>query len=151
MEFELSCGRYEMFKLPRLYLGMIRQQISKDVKAFIAEYISSVFDVEVLLLLHRTSGRRWLAQEVDRELGIETGVANTHLIALAEMKLLTACPTEPNCFTYNPVNDELATVVDRLAEAYEKQRVAIFSLILKRSSNRMQRFAEAFRLIRGED
>jgi hypothetical protein len=130
---------------------MTRHQISKDVQAFIAEYIRSVFEVEVLLLLHRTAAKRWLAQEVGNELGIETGVANTHLIALAKIKLLTQCPTQPNCFIYSPLNEELAAVVDRLAEAYEKQRVAIFSLILKRSSNRMQRFAEAFRLIKGED
>ena len=130
---------------------MSRQQISKDVKNFIAEYIRSVFAVEVLLLLHRTAGKSWLAQEVGQQLGIETGVANAQLITLAELGLLTACPDQPDYFIYNPANKELATIVDSLAVAYENQRVAIFSLILKRPDNRMLRFAEAFRLIKGDD
>jgi len=130
---------------------MIRQQIPKDVKDFIAKYIRSVFEVEVLLLLHRTAAKSWLAHEVGQELGIEIGVANTQLMTLAEMELLTKCTNQPDCFIYNPANKELATIVDSLAVAYEKQRVAIFSLILKRPDNRMLRFAEAFRLIKGED
>ena|ERR1041385_2734705 len=152
MELELSCSRYEIHKrAPHSYLSMIRQQIPKDVKDFIAKYLRSVFEVEVLLLLHRTAGKCWLAHEVGRELGIETGVANTQLMSLAEMELLTECPNQPDCFIYNPANEELMAVVNSLAVAYEKQRVAIFSLILKRPDNRMQRFAEAFRLIKGED
>lgn len=129
---------------------MTRQQISKDVKDFISEYIRSVFEVEVLLLLHGTAGKWWLAQEVSQELGIESEVANTQLLTLVGMKLLTQGPDEPLRFIYDPENDSLKSTVDRLAVAYGKQRVAVFSLILKRSDNRMQRFAEAFRLIKGE-
>jgi hypothetical protein len=152
MKLELSCSRYQIHnRAPHSYLSMIRQQISKDVKDFISKYIRSVFEVEVLLLLHRTTGKLWLAHEVGQELGIETGVANIQLMTLAEMDLLTECPNQPDCFIYNPANEELAAVIDNLAVAYEKQRVAIFSLILKRPDNRMQRFAEAFRLIKGED
>jgi len=68
---------------------MARQQISKDVKDFITAYIRSVFQVEVLLLLHRSAGKWWMAHEVSQELGIETEVANTQLESLAEVKLIT--------------------------------------------------------------
>jgi len=127
---------------------MTRQQISKDVKDFVTGYIRSVFHLEVLLLLHGAREKWWVPTEVSQQLGIEIETANTQLLWLTEMGLLRQRDKEHVSFIYNPKTEELKLIIDRLAKAYSEQRVAVFSLILKRPDDRMQRFAEAFKVTR---
>lgn len=130
---------------------MTRNQIPPDVREFVRREIKSVFQLEVLLLLHRTSERAWTAMEISQELAIDPEIAETQVIRLEEMGLIQGEQTAPDSYVYGPKDETDVMIVEKLATAYAKQRVGVFSLILRESDNRIRHFAEAFRLIRGAD
>ena len=75
--------------------------ISDRVKRFIATYISSIAQLEILLLLHTNARQTWSAADIARELRIETAGAETQLAALAASGLVVrvaegdAAPARP--------------------------------------------------------
>jgi hypothetical protein len=127
---------------------MGRQHISRGLKSFVKEQVQSVFRLEVLLLLHGAQTRSFTNAEVANELGFEAEVAHEQLEALAGNRLLSRCGNDELRYRYDPTDQQAATMVDQLAMAYAKQRVPILSLILAEHSDRVRRFAEAFRVTR---
>jgi hypothetical protein len=130
---------------------MTRNQVPRDVREFVRREIKSVFQLEVLLLLHRTRGRAWTVMELSQELGIDPEIAETQVVRLEELRLLQTEQSIPISYVYGPTDQNDEIIIEKLAVSYAKQRVGIFSLILSESNNRIRRFAEAFRLIRGAD
>lgn len=130
---------------------MTRNQIPPDVREFVRREIKSVFQLEVLLLLHRTRERIWTVLEINHELGIDPEIAETEVARLEELGLVQIAQTMPTGYVYGPRDQNDEMIVDKLAISYANQRVGIFSLILSESNNRIRRFAEAFRLIREAD
>jgi predicted transcriptional regulator len=130
---------------------MTRNQIPPEVREFVRREIKSVFQLEVLLLLHRTRERAWTVMEVSQELGIDPEIAGTEILNLTQLGLIRTRDTTPTTYFYEPEDQTDELVIDNLAILYGKQRVGIFSLILSDSNSRIRRFAEAFRLIRGAD
>jgi DNA-directed RNA polymerase specialized sigma subunit len=126
---------------------MSRLNISQRLKKFIKEQIHSVFALEVLLLFHRNQSRSFTASEIANELGIEVEVAQQQLSELVSADVLTTTAGVKSQYSYDPVDEEVASMVDHLAVAYAKQRVPILSLILSEHPDRIRGFAEAFRLI----
>jgi hypothetical protein len=129
----------------------MRQPISRGLKSFVREQIQSVFRLEVLLLLHGEQTRTFTAAEIANELGFEVDVAHEQLSALVANGLLRESENDELNFRYEPVDQRKAILVDELALAYARQRVPILSLILAERSDRIRRFAEAFRVIKGND
>ena len=130
---------------------MAKQYISDDLKAFIREQIQTVFRLEVLLLMHGEHWRLFTATDVALELGFERDVAQDQLRSLATLGLLVEANTEVATYSYQPANVKIGSMVDELALTYSKRRVAILSLILTEPADRTRIFAEAFRLIKGND
>jgi hypothetical protein len=130
---------------------MTRNQIPAEVRQFVRREITSVLQVEVLLLLHGLPDRVWTVMEISQDLSIDPEVAEAQILHLEERGLIKLATTTPMGWVYSPKHPSDVTTVDKLATSYVKQRVGIFSLILKESDNRIRRFAEAFRLIRGAD
>lgn len=130
---------------------MVRQHISSDLKSFVKAQIQSVFRLEVLLLLHGASTGTFTKAEVANELGFEQEVAHEQLETLARNELISRSGNDELRYHYDPVDRLQAIMVDELAVAYTKQRVPILSLILAERTDRIRRFAEAFRVIKGND
>ncbi len=128
---------------------MVRQHISSGLKSFVKTQIQSVFRLEVLLLLHGVPTRSFTTDEVTNALGFEPEVAHEQLEALAANGLLSRSGDDELRYRYDPIDEQEANMVDELAVAYSRQRVPILSLILAEHSDRIRRFAEAFRVIRG--
>ena len=129
---------------------MAKQHISDGLKKFIKEQIQTVPKLEVLLLLHREPGRSFLVTEVAQELGFDNDTAQEQLSALEAIKLVKK-NTQKSSYRYSPLNVALDSVVDRLAVAYPKQRVAILSAILAGEPDKVRRFVEAFKLTRNNN
>ena len=125
------------------------KQIPSDVKEFIARYINSVLDMEVLLYLQAVPKRQYSASEIGSTLGIHPQIVRTHLNGLQEKGLLRRFGEDR--FQYDPLDPGLRSTINKLAVAYSEQRVAVFSLILTKSNDRIRLFAEAFRIIKGND
>ncbi|HVX86195.1 MAG TPA: hypothetical protein VH253_15535 [Phycisphaerae bacterium] len=136
---------------------MSDEGISDRVKRFIATYISSVAQLETLLLLHTNVNQSWSAADIARELRIEAGGAETQLAALVASGLAVRVSdteaaravskpgdTGPR-YRYNPGNPDVEADTVALAQAYLIRRVTVVGLIFAKPPDKVRAFSEAFR------
>lgn len=120
-----------------------------NVQAFLRQYIDSVEQLEVLLLL-RASGQEWTAEGVTRELATSLDSATARLDSLARSRLLaTSDSGGQRLYRYDPAA-QLVAAVDELAEVYPKRRVAVITFIFSEPDESLRHFSNAFRLRRKE-
>ncbi|AUX26464.1 uncharacterized protein SOCEGT47_070330 [Sorangium cellulosum] len=122
--------------------------ISEQVQRFLGQHITSIEQLEVLLLLRRTEEREWNAAAVAREIGSSMMSMHDRLAGLASRGLLVAREdSEDILYRYAPTTDETRRTVDDLAKAYKERRLSIINLIYaKPPPSDIQSFSEAFRI-----
>ncbi|HEX7446969.1 MAG TPA: hypothetical protein VF306_05455 [Pirellulales bacterium] len=121
-----------------------------DVRRFLTGNISSVAQLEVLLLLRSNRDQAWSAEEVGRALYTVPEMMAAQLADLEAKGLLELTDASQPCYRYRPRLDELDAMVGRLAELYKQRRVAVISLMYAEPADKSRSFADAFR-IRKED
>lgn len=126
----------------------VEARIPDEVRAFVAQHIDSVEQLEVLLALRENAHRAFSPEEIAGELRIDPRSAAQRLKDLQAAGLVVA---EGDACRYAPRTAELARRTDALAEMYRTHRVAIISLIFSRPTERIRSFADAFRIRRGEE
>ena len=121
-------------------------ELSPDVRAFIAERLASVVQLETLLMLHASPGQDWGADEVARDLRIDRGWAEGQLETLCQQGLASCGDTgDGRRFRYAAAAAVRPTV-DALAKAYAERRVTVISLIFAKPADNLRAFSDAFRL-----
>jgi hypothetical protein len=121
-----------------------------ELRAFILDNISSVAQLEALLLLRR-SGTEWTLDALHRELRVEREGAAAQLTALVRSGLASMRAGAEPAYRYAPREKRAADLVDALAAAYEDRRVTVIGTIYSRPSDTIRSFADAFRLRKDED
>lgn len=120
---------------------------SEALRAFIRKHISSVEQVEVLLLLSRTSPREWSAVTVGRELRIDPVSAARRLADFHEQGLVSVRVTDEAILYWyegsSPADDRMIAELDR---EFRDRRMSLISLIFASPLDDLQAFADAFRL-----
>jgi light-regulated signal transduction histidine kinase (bacteriophytochrome) len=124
---------------------MDREDIPDDVKRFIFISIHSVPYLEAMLLLRNESKTEWESKQVARRLYMSERAANDLLTDLHAAGILIATGQETLSYRYHPVSDDLGQMIDRLAEAYSSNLVAVSNLIHSKTSKKAQHFADAFK------
>jgi DNA-binding MarR family transcriptional regulator len=121
--------------------------LSEALRAFIREHIASVEQVEVLLLLYRSSPREWSAVAVGRELRIDPVSAARRLADFQDRGLISVGASEEALvYWYEdsfPASDRMIAELDR---EFRDRRTSIISLIFSNPSDDLRAFADAFRL-----
>ena len=120
-------------------------EIPAEVSRFIIEQLSSVAELEVLLLLRQDRERQWAPSEVGRSLYTSPDVSAAQLEELRKRGLLSRSDDEPR-YRYAPKTLAIEAVVDRLAELYRERRVTLITLIYSKPVDKVQTFADAFKL-----
>lgn len=118
--------------------------IEDEVFALLRLSISSVWELELLLLLHRTPDREWSIEEIDREMR-----ASRTVVESAAYKLVTeglVVETHHDSFQYRPANPDLEAFVKGLALAFSVKPIAIIKTIAAGHNDRLRSFSDAFRL-----
>ena len=118
--------------------------LPEDVSRFVTQFMESVEQLEVLLLLRRSPGRAWSAGEVARELYSHPTSVIQRLQLLLGQGLLRE--HGQGFFQYAPRSAELDRTVGALAELYRERRVAIITLIASKPLENVKAFADAFRI-----
>lgn len=118
---------------------------SAEIRQFVVDHISSVAQLEVLLLLHSAPTRTWTASEVNTMLYTSVPLCAEHLADLQKRGLLAAVGPEAR-FQYQPRTPDLSATVEALARAYAERRVALITLIYSKPVDSARSFADAFRL-----
>jgi hypothetical protein len=122
----------------------------REAGNFVAEFIGTAEQLEVLLLLHAEPGRGFTASEVSQRVYTVPAAALLRLDELATAGLLSSDGAADPRFRYAPASGTLDRRVDTLARAYRADRVAVVRLIYGRPRDPMQSLADAFRIRRTE-
>jgi hypothetical protein len=119
------------------------------VERFLRQQIVSFERLGVLLLMRRHTSRWWSAHTVALELEMPVEAAQAHLEHLGTCNLVAVRVAESVLYRYEPGTDELAQVVERVADAHYHQRDAMAKVLALAPSEGIRLFADAFRLRRG--
>jgi len=121
--------------------------LSPELRAFLHEYIKSVEQAEILLLLFRTSPRESNAVRVGRELRIDAVSAARRLGDLQAAGLLSARIEDVTLqYWYEGALDPL---VRELAQEFAERPTTVSSAIYAAPTDDVRAFADAFR-VRGK-
>jgi len=125
--------------------------LPQPVRQLITERIDSVVQLEVLLLLARDAARVWSAHDVSQTLRIDENWAAGELSTLSGRALAGATAVEGGAaaYRYAPGSADLDAAVQALAKSYADRRVAVVAFIFSKPLDKIQTFADAFR-IRGK-
>ena len=117
-----------------------------DLKQFLAGHISSVAQLEALLLLRSRRDREWTAEDVSRSLYTTAEMATEQLSELHGRGLVARKEDSGARFQYWPATPELEAQVARLETMYRERRVAVITAIYSQPVDKVRTFADAFRL-----
>jgi DNA-binding MarR family transcriptional regulator len=126
-----------------------QEGISLQVRQFLNDHITSVAQLEILLLLQTNPQQSWSPADIARELRIEVAGAAQQLAMLAASGLIREVPTPHGSFIYEPHTPELQAAVTALAQAYLIRRVTVIGLIFAKpppSTGSIRAFSDAFKL-----
>lgn len=125
---------------------MAPRGIPREVRQFIADHVSSVAQLEVLLLMHREPGNPRTPDDVAETLRIDPDWAASELRGLRDRGLITTSESDPGAYCYVAPDDSTATAIDGLAKAFSTHRVSIITLIFSKPTDAVDSFADAFKL-----
>jgi hypothetical protein len=126
-----------------------RGDIPDNVQALVADCLSSITQLDLLLLLHSSPDRAFAPDEVGRDLHIPDRFVRGQLVELAAAGVVTASEDEPLTFRFDRQGPR-ARDVDALADAVARRKRAVHNLILAGPSDDVQLFSDAFRLRKKE-
>lgn len=117
-----------------------------DLLQFIQSSIRSVWSLELLLHLRRHSSRYWKPDELVRELRASDFIVSEGLLALQTAGLVT--PEGDGMYRYRPASADLDRLVGLLERQYGERPQSVTKAIFSAPSDKLQTFADAFRLKR---
>lgn len=121
-------------------------EIPESVRTFLREYIDSVDQLEILLLLRRTRERRWTAAEVSRTLSTHHDSAAARLAEFSARGILSAeHSSAATCYQYGPRLPHLDSAIEEVAKAYSTFPTHLIDLIFSKPIDKIRTFSEAGR------
>jgi hypothetical protein len=130
----------------------VADPIPNEIVRFIHEYIDSVEQLEVLLLLRSSAPSAWTAEAVARDLRTAESSVTARLKTLHAQKLVEAATAESGtAYRYAPDGVGTDRLVGELASEYALRRVAVITLIFSKPNDAVRSFADAFRIRKDED
>jgi DNA-binding HxlR family transcriptional regulator len=125
---------------------MREEKLPTQVIDFIAGYIDTALQLEILLLLRNHAERSWTATEIDAELRINQEWVASQLGELCRCGLLRCTQDGAPTYQYGPTDPKVASAITALASWHATHRVAIISMIYSKPADKLRSFADAFRL-----
>jgi len=115
-----------------------------NVDRFLRGSIRSVWDLELLLLLHREKARAWTAEALIRELRASALIVRDALATAQKAGLVAASGSEE--YRYWPATPELDSLVADIAAAYATFPAAVTKAIWSAPNASVRTFADAFKI-----
>jgi hypothetical protein len=117
---------------------------------FIDEHISSIEQLEVLLLMRTRRDKAWKAEEISRELGSSPLSIAGRLADLCARRFLRAESEDPT-YRYDPDPVEVDLVIAEVEKVYHTRRLSVINRIYAKPIDNIQLFSDAFRIKRKDD
>jgi predicted transcriptional regulator len=119
--------------------------IPEAVLSLIRAAITSVWALELLLFLKANQTSAWTVPQLVRELRGSSPLVADLLVSLHRSGLVAQ---EEEAYRYGPANDELQELVEQLERLSAERPFAVRNAILAAPHDRVQVFADAFRIKR---
>lgn len=131
---------------------MIRDALPDDVQRFVAEQITSVEQLEILLLLRGRPDVEWTPTMVSEEIRTSERSATSRLADLERRGLLRSREEESSVkrFWFEPLTESLRRAVEHVATAYAERRYTVIDLIFSKPIDELRLYADAFRFRKGD-
>lgn len=113
---------------------MAENPFASEVRHFILRNIDSIAQLEALLLLCANPAEKWDVAALAKRLYISEQETYSLLTRLCDLGLTAISGDDPSRYTYQPASDELARMVDRLADVYSKHLVPVTNLVHSKHS-----------------
>ena len=120
-------------------------RIPEEVQRFLVDHIDSIAELEAVLILREHRDQSWPCSLVADRIYASEEITAGLLVMLAKRGFLTADEMTPTSFRYAPRSQEIARLLDQLAEVYAKYLVLVTDLVHKKSRRNIQGIAEAFK------
>ena len=124
---------------------MAGETLSTSVQRFLSQYIGSLEQLEVLLLLRNNPTRSWAPGEVYEVVRSSRASVEERLESFVQLGFLVKEDGPPPAFRYAP-REELGAALDETASAYQMWRVRVIEAIFTPVVDPAQRFADAFKV-----
>lgn len=124
---------------------MPAEDIPPEILQFIREYLRSVEQLEILLLVHGSSGVRWSVQSVYDVIVSSKLSVERWLEEFVRLRFFQKTIDTPPAYFFAGT-DEITIRVAALAELYKTKPVRVIEAIFKRDRDPVQGFADAFRI-----
>ena len=125
-------------------------ELPGEVARFIKREITSLEQLELLVLLMQASDRWWDAASVAATLGMPEEAARRTLDRFAAGNLLAIRITGDVRYQFQPGEAGLQRTLASFAEAYRENRLAVLQLVTGRQQS-FRDFADAFRIRPDDD
>lgn len=127
------------------------RQLPDEVARFIADHITSVEQLEILLLLRSAPGEEWSARKVCEAIRTSEHSAARRLADLEAGGLIVARSASERLYRYCPSSEVLAEAIDRLASAYAELRYKVLDAIFSNPISNLHVYANGFRFRKDRD
>jgi hypothetical protein len=117
-----------------------------EIAQFIDQHIESLAQLEALLLLRENPSRSWDAAEIAKALYITPDMAESLMADMGRRGFAQVVAPSDAKFSYRAIDPAVDRLVGELASVYQDRRVAVISMIYSKPLNKVQTFADAFRL-----
>lgn len=122
--------------------------IPREVKDFLSKNITSIEQLEILLLVFRNTAKTWQLAEIAQTLGIQLDATENCLQKLSERGLVQK---QASLMQYQATaNDELYRRITDVAKTYSERRITMINFIFSRHLDRIRAFADSFKLKKDE-
>ena len=121
-------------------------EFSASIRTFIDQNVESVAQLEALLLMRRDPQRSWDAAEIAKALYIPPTQAGMLLGEFSSRGFVKPIAASNQRYSFGPSNAQIEEVITEIAQAHHDRPVALISLIYSKPLNKVQTFADAFRL-----
>lgn len=118
--------------------------ISEDTLHFVRSKIKSVWALELLLFLHGNPSKSWSVDALTAELRSSRFVVSEVMAAFEASGLVIE--EAEGLYRYHPASSQLDRLVQQVETAYAERPVALVKTILTAPNDKIQTFADAFRL-----
>ena len=123
----------------------MQNDLPPDVHQFVSEYVQSISQLELLLLLHRNAEKSWSVAEATKELYTSVSMTEPLLENLRGIGLVSLLEGSERRYRYAPKSTELDRLVGDLDQLYAERRVTIINSIYSGPWRKLQNVADAFR------
>ena len=119
-----------------------------ELKQFIAQHVESLAQLEALLILRQDAPTPWKSADLCQRLYISPDMCEGILVDLIRRGFAERTPE--GAVQYRPPSGDADRLLADLAAIYQERRVAVITEIYSKPVNKVQTFADAFRLRKEE-